>query len=140
MEGAQIENTEEGKKCGKRFGLSNMKKENFVVVLLVGVLLLVVAWPVDGGTKSQEQSGKKDSLEYKIGGQEESAEEAAKIVEVNNWQGYVTYLEQTLEGLLSTMEGAGKVKVMITLKDYRCCLWQKWMDSLALCFTEMANW
>ncbi len=117
MEGVHKENKEEEKKSGKRFDFSHMKKENFVVVLLVGVLLLVVAWPVGDSTKSQKQSVKKDSSEYKIGVGEALTEKNGEIVEISNWQGYVSYLEQTLEGLLSTMEGAGKVKVMITLKD-----------------------
>ena len=68
----------------KFFDFTKLKKENFVVILLIGVLLMVIVWPVSDSEKGKEKTRR---------------------------------LETTLEELLSTMEGAGEVKVMITLKD-----------------------
>ena len=31
----------------KAFDFTKLKKENFVVIFLVGILLLVVAWPIE---------------------------------------------------------------------------------------------
>ncbi len=85
------------------------RKENFLVLLLLGVLLLVAAWPMEKQSRSTgvKSSGTTDSaltfLDY--GGSTEDTREA-----------YVVSLEHSLEELLSTMEGVGENKVMITLK------------------------
>ncbi len=98
--------------------LPHLKKENFVVILLLGVLLLVIAWPVGQDTKSETtQSKLTDIKNNTIENNKEVTASMKEVTEANDWKAYVSYLEQTLEELLSTMEGAGKVKVMITLKD-----------------------
>lgn len=115
-EGEKMKASEKSPK--KIFDLSHMKKENFVVILLIGVLLLVVAWPVGGNTKKEEtQSELTDSQDDMIKKNEEMVSSFEEMAEIKDWKDYISYLEQTLEELLSTMEGAGKVKVMITLKD-----------------------
>lgn len=88
------------------------RKENFLVLLLLGVLLLVAAWPVEKksrstgtGTKSSMTDSALPFLDY---GGSTSTEEARET--------YVVSLEHSLEELLSTMEGVGENKVMITLK------------------------
>lgn len=88
------------------------RKENFLVLLLLGVLLLVAAWPVEKksrstgtGTKSSMTDSALPFLDY---GGSTSTEEARET--------YVVSLEHSLEDLLSTMEGVGENKVMITLK------------------------
>lgn len=88
------------------------RKENFLVLLLLGVLLLVAAWPVEKnsrsagtGTKSSMTDSALSFLDY---GESTNME--------NTRETYVVSLEHSLEELLSTMEGVGENKVMITLK------------------------
>ncbi|WP_346663605.1 stage III sporulation protein AG [uncultured Merdimonas sp.] len=82
-----------------------LKKDQLLILFLTGVLLAVVALPVrdqdpsgDGGTKegSDATQGAKDS-----------AEESAQIRD----------LEGRLSRILSQVEGAGQVSVMITLES-----------------------
>ena len=85
------------------------RKENFLVILLLGVLLFVAVWPVE---KNSRNTGAKNSsttdsaLTFLNYG--ESTEDTRET--------YVVSLEHSLEELLSTMEGVGENKVMITLK------------------------
>ena len=88
------------------------RKENFLVILLLGVLLLVAAWPVEKksrstgtGTKSSMTDSALSFLDY---GESTNMEDTRET--------YVVSLEHSLEELLSTMEGVGDNKVMITLK------------------------
>ena len=88
------------------------RKENFLVLLLLGVLLLVAAWPVEKksrstgtGTKSSMTDSALSFLDY---GESTNMEDTRET--------YVVSLEHSLEELLSTMEGVGDNKVMITLK------------------------
>ena len=86
------------------------RKENFLVLLLLGVLLLVAAWPVEKksrstGTKSSMTDSALSFLDY---GESTNME--------NTRETYVVSLEHSLEELLSSMEGVGENKVMITLK------------------------
>lgn len=108
----------EGEKKKSVFDIGRLKKENFVVILLIGVLLLVITWPI-----SDEKTGKSISqstitdTKTDILKTDQEGEAFTDVAEGEDWQTYISYLEQTLEELLSTVEGAGKVKVMITLKD-----------------------
>ena len=80
-------------------------KENFMIMALVGVLFLVIAWPVNR-EKKVTQSGQSDT---------EKATMDLQVKE-DNIPEYAQYLEESLERLLSTMEGVGKVRVMVTLE------------------------
>ena len=93
------------------------KKEKFIIFALAGILLLIVCLPVkkterksgagSAGILSGEQSaGGESSAAVKTQSQEPSAEDT-----------YVQELERELEELLKCMEGAGRVKVMITLQS-----------------------
>lgn len=97
--------------------VKELKKENFVVILLIGVLLLVIAWPVSEKEDTQmAESGISDTINgtiTDIGTVEERETNPAG----QDWVTYAEFLEDTLEEVLSTMEGAGKVKVMITLES-----------------------
>lgn len=79
-----------------------MKKENFLVIILVGVLLLVVAWPMEK---------KEHNTETVTGNTTFFAEKQAVVRDE-----YVIGLEESLQELLQSMEGVGENKVMITLK------------------------
>lgn len=75
-------------------------KTDWLICLLGGILLLVIALPT---SDSKEESS-----------QEEPEKEQLQITEEED---YKMQLEQELEELLRSVSGAGKVKVMITLKD-----------------------
>ena len=88
------------------------RKENFLVLLLLGILLLVAAWPVEKKSRStgtETKSSMTDSaLSFLDYGESTNME--------NTRETYVVSLEHSLEELLSSMEGVGENKVMITLK------------------------
>lgn len=78
-----------------------LKKEQLLVILLAGILLLIIAIP-DGNKKNageEKQSFLSENLPENTDTEEE----------------YVAALERRLEKLLSQMDGAGEVSVMITL-------------------------
>ena len=80
-----------------------VKKENMVVVALIGVLLLVIAIPTKPNSDSQQEK----SIQTK---------NIEKQEEIDSDSDYISALEVRMEDFLSNMEGVGKVKVMITLK------------------------
>lgn len=108
---------EEKKK--KLFDFTKLKKENFVVIFLIGILLLVIAWPIEDKNTQEEESGsgisdtKSSIIET---GKGEANEQTKDLQSDEGLQSYAAALEDTLEELLSVMDGAGQVKVMITLK------------------------
>lgn len=80
-----------------------LKKDQLLLALLVGILLLVIAIP--GGEKKEQDSGIPLS---------ENGEET-----VQSEEAYTRQLERRLEDILSEMDGAGEVSVMITLAASR---------------------
>lgn len=76
-------------------------RDKLVLLVLTGILLLVVAWPVSGDhkTKSSEQEA----------GQSSASAQAT--------DDYALVMEQRLTAILENVDGAGKVQVMITLKS-----------------------
>lgn len=81
-----------------------IKKDQIVILFLLGVLLLVIALP-------EKKQAAEDNEDFLTG--EESAALSASMTE----QEYVSYMERNLERILSKMQGAGEVTVMITLKE-----------------------
>ena len=101
---------EEPEENGSLLKKLRWRKENFLVLLLLGVLLLVAAWPMEKQSRSTKSgSTAADStlsfLDYAGSTGTEDTRDA-----------YVLSLEHSLKELLSTMEGVGENKVMITLK------------------------
>lgn len=101
-------------------------KNNFLIIVLTGILLLVIVWPVkDDSTDSEKntnsgiQSGQLDSKRDIINLQSDFSQDTDE----NSWDdgeelyAYASYLEASLEEMLSTMDGVGKVRVMITLEN-----------------------
>ena len=84
--------------------LRHMRKDQLLIFFLVGVLLLVIALP--SGTKEKE----KDSRHSEIDGDEAVGTQAEE-------QDYARYLERRLEETLSQLDGAGNVRVMVTLQS-----------------------
>ena len=77
--------------------MKQMKKQDWIVVILIGILLLIVALP---STDTQKSTGTYGNTE-----------------EENETNSYRKELEKELCEILSEMTGVGKVKVMITLKE-----------------------
>lgn len=80
--------------------LKQMKKNQWAVIVLVGILLLVIAIPVNPG--KEEVMPQTDVQKEKEGTQ---------------IQDYAESLERKLEQVLSRVEGVGEAKVMITLES-----------------------
>ncbi|WMC92944.1 hypothetical protein [Kineothrix sp. MB12-C1] len=113
-------------KAGKRLG-----KEQFVIFILVGILLIIIALPTETSKKSEgaaglwNMSGAKSNAD-KIEDTQITKEKAGEIPmeagEYENWEAgnedaesYEKYLENKLEQIISVMEGAGKAKVIVTV-------------------------
>ena len=78
------------------------KKNQILILLLAGILLLVIVFPVP-----EHSSGQKE---------EETAETAEAAAGLDTAQ-YQEYLEEKTARTLEEVEGVGKVSVMITLKS-----------------------
>lgn len=91
-------------KIPKDFSIKNIKKDQLVIIFLVGVLLLVIALPTE---QKKEQA---DTYE------EETVSTAGSGIDTEQ-DAYLSKLERRLENVLSQMEGTGKVTVMITLES-----------------------
>lgn len=91
--------------------LKQMDKSQWLIVALVGILLLVIAIPVD---KKEGEESEKTQIETEEAKNESTKE---KTTGISGNETYKAQLEQELAEMLESMEGVGKVKVMITLKD-----------------------
>lgn len=78
-------------------------KSNWIVLILVGVLLLVIVMPTNNSKQTEEVDN--------------SAKDTSQKENSNTNEESKTTVEEQLEKVLSQIEGAGKVKVMITYKD-----------------------
>ena len=81
------------------------KKDQWLIVFLAGVLLLVIAIPT--GSNKNEENKKNEGIFSETIQQSEPATDNS----------YEDQLETRLEEILRSMEGVGQVQVMITLKD-----------------------
>ena len=92
------------------------KRENLVVLVLAGILVVIISIPVKSPEKEQKVTGAEDSVEIPV----EITEE-----EYEKWYSYAAYLEEELEEILSTVKGVGEVSVMITLETSEEVVTQK---------------
>lgn len=111
-----------------------LKKSDWAVLALVGILLLVIAMPIgknsqteDGASSSGSiakdgtASGTKTTGDVKNGQNGTKNEQAAAAgssgTVLGEEEAYVAYLEDKLENVLSQMDGVGQVEVMVTISD-----------------------
>lgn len=108
-----------------------LKKDNLIILILTGILLLVIAWPIDKKSIDPQNKGsdlwdRSSDTIRKISTQEivlSNADETSLDVRSEYLLGtgilqeeyIIENLEQRLETILASMQGVGKVKVMITL-------------------------
>ena len=90
-----------------------LKKENMIVFALLGILLLVIAIPLDSGMDKKEINRdveKEDDVNSESGKNEIFTDESME---------YCLALESRIEELLASMEGVGKVEAMVTVSTSR---------------------
>ena len=102
-----------------------IKRDNMLILILTGVLLLVIAWPVkiEEGKDNQVTNlwgSKKNMMDTNLEGTERTEQEIyglqSILSEAIQEEEYIIgRLEERLEEILSSMQGVGKVQVMITL-------------------------
>lgn len=81
-------------------------RDKWVLLVLAGLLLLVIIWPVDNGQKAD---GGLSGTETKAG--------AAAAAVSDTPEDYARTMEERLTAILEKVEGAGQVQVMITVKS-----------------------
>ena len=86
----------------------NLKKSDWAIVGLVGIMLMVLMLPVDNGQKESANE---------VASVKEEEREATMSTQSTSQSEYVSYLEEKLEAVLAQMDGVGRVEVMITLSD-----------------------
>lgn len=94
-------------------------KNNLLVIVLLGVLLMVIAIPVDtAGTGGKSTSGSNNNGSYQTKNTGIKDGETTGSVTDYVWEQeqYIKEMEAKAESLLSGVSGAGQVKVMITLR------------------------
>ena len=90
----------------KKFSYKNLRKDQLLILLLTGILLMVIAIPT-GKRKESSSLTSESSAGKTTNGASGGTEEEV----------YTACLEERLGQTLSEIEGAGDVKVMITLKS-----------------------
>jgi len=86
--------------------LGKRKKEDYIVLALVGALLLLLVLP----TEKKESTPQDKSA---VQGEEDRAASRGDVWE----EGYGEYWESRLEEFLSRMDGVGNVRVVMSLED-----------------------
>lgn len=104
---------------GKAWRQWFQKKDNFVILILAGILLFVIALPTKNET--EQQSDREMSLsDGGVGGTGSGGTDGAEGVGAEGTaEDYAGELEQRLTKILSEMAEVGRVEVMITLKSSR---------------------
>ncbi len=106
-----------------------LKRDNLIIMVLTGILLLVIAWPIDNSSAIENNktdlwdrnSGKIDynSEQNNEGENNSVVNEDGNVYMVESGvlqeEYIIEKLEQRLEEILSSMQGVGRVKVMVTL-------------------------
>lgn len=83
------------------------QRDNLIVLVLAGLLLVVIGLPVEDSDKRPETKTEKEQEYANIQAQEEQNSTRYE---------YAEYLEERLEEILKEMRGVGRVEVMITLE------------------------
>lgn len=104
---------EDGKKLGDRLAQGlKLRKDQCLIVILAGILLCVIALPVQPKNSKSDISNIKDAtIDYQTPAGTDSG-----FCTTDPAGAYAAYWEESLEDALRYVEGVGKVKVLITLK------------------------
>ena len=106
---------EGGKKLlDKLTGGKKLEKDQCLIIILVGVLLCVIALPVrKNDSESNISYMPNDTIDHNITADE--VDESQGDTDVA--EAYAGYWEERLEDALAYVDGVGKVRVLITLKE-----------------------
>lgn len=104
------------KKILERYHLEKwFQRDNFIILVLAGILLVVIALPTEDAKTQKEEADVENAAPLQELMGERTAVEAGAMP-YDTLQQYAKYLEEKLEETLKDMRGVGKVKVMITLQ------------------------
>lgn len=99
------------------FSWNKIGKDRFLILLICGLLLLVIVIPAETFEKTDNSSKRQatETTDSLAGADQEAAlfMEDDDIYSMN----YTRIMESRLEEILSCIEGAGKVKVLVTIKQ-----------------------
>lgn len=89
-----------------------LKKENMIVFVLLGILLLVIAIPLEPHIEEEE-------INEETGKDRKKTDEEADAVSIYKDESleYCLALENRIEELLSVMDGVGEVQAMVTVSS-----------------------
>lgn len=98
----------------KLAGGKKLRKDQCLIVILVGVLLCVIALPVQ---KKESESNISNIIDDTIGNHISTDMVDADRETADMTSSYTGYWENKLEDALKDVDGVGKVKVLINLKE-----------------------
>lgn len=90
-----------------------LRKDNLLILLLAGVLLVVIALPTKSSQRQQTDAAQGQTADSPAGIGRNSDPDSTCFEDMEE---YAAYLERRLEDMLSHISGVGAVQVMITLK------------------------
>lgn len=93
----------------------DLKKSDWLVIGLLGVLLLVIAMPME--SREKRESVPQIAGEQTVSSSTADRDEGQKDTGGMSENVYAEYLEEKLEAVLSRMDGVGDVEVMVTVSD-----------------------
>lgn len=107
-----------------------LRKDNLIIIVLTGILMLVIAWPIESEKekvsseyklwdkgKSNIYQNNKDTVESTLDEEVFLNEGIATDSGIFREEYIISNLEERLEEILSSVQGVGRVKVMITLSS-----------------------
>ncbi|MBR3602212.1 MAG: stage III sporulation protein AG [Lachnospiraceae bacterium] len=107
-----------------------LRKDNLIIIVLTGILMLVIAWPIESEKekvsseyklwdkgKSNIYQNNKDTVESTLDEEIFLNDGIATDSGIFREEYIISNLEERLEEILSAVQGVGSVKVMITLSS-----------------------
>ena len=107
------------------FSWNKIGKDRFVILLICGLLLLVIVVPT--GKKEGQQESMEGTGEEQTNLDKENQQKTSEFSDKEDSYNinYSHYMEKRLEEILSCVEGAGRVKVLVTLKQSETMIVEK---------------
>ena len=103
------------------------RRDNLLILVLLGVLLFIVALPVKKEDPAATDTGMEITEQYNAGiltssgqqnvAQQETVDVGTQAVTAGSTEEYAVYLEEKLKKMLESIRGVGEVEVMITLES-----------------------
>ena len=103
------------------------RRDNLLILVLLGVLLFIVALPVKKEDPAATDTGMEITEQYNAGiltssgqqnvAQQDTVDVGTQAVTAGSTEEYAAYLEEKLKKMLESIRGVGEVEVMITLES-----------------------